>query len=473
MSILRRLRAKASWSSEQVVTNTSVPFRSGRSRAGVVVSADRAMRHAGVWACVRLRAETIGSTPVGPVQRIGSTRTPVPSPPWMLKPNEETTRFELFERTAASLDADGNAFWGLVRDRLGRLQEVYPLNPQHVEVHRDPRTASNPSPPKLFTFNNETYTSAGILHIPGFNPFGTLRAPSPIELEMSAVGLSIAAEEFGEAFFRNGAVMSGVITSKGGDPGEMAVERMRTSFARDHSGLSQAHLPGFLFGDTTWTQLTIPNNQAQFLETRKYQLNEIARIFRVPPHKIADLDHATFSNIEHQGIEWVTDGLVPYTTRIEHAVEHAGLLDVDVSLRFNFAGQLRGDIASRYAAYAVARQWGWLSADDIRALEDLNPLPDGVGQTYLEPLNMVPAGSRPTDAGMSTAELATVMQKMYLAVGVVITDEEARELLNRAGAGLAPGGLPADPAVAKALRAAGVDTALVALATGVPTPTED
>jgi HK97 family phage portal protein len=404
MSLLRRI-ANA-FTTERPVTNMTHPgIGAGRTRAGVTVTVDRAMRHTAVWACIRLRAETIGSTPVGPVRRVGNTRSPVPSPPWMLKPNAETTRFELFERTAASLDADGNGFWGLVWDRLGRLQEVWPLPPNEVEVLRDPRTSANPAPPKYFRFANEEWSTRDILHIPGFNPFGRLRAPSPIELEMSAVGLAIAAEEFGEAFFRNGAIMSGVITSKGPDPGETAVSRMRTSFARDHTGLSQAHLPGFLFGGAEWTQLTIPNNQAQFLETRKYQLDEIARIFRVPSHKINNLERATFSNIEHQGIEWVTDGLVPYSSRIEHAVEHAGLLGDDESLRFNFAGQLRGDTVSRFAAYAVARQWGWLSADDIRALEDMNPLPDGIGQSYLEPLNMVPAGERPDPDPVTVANV--------------------------------------------------------------------
>jgi HK97 family phage portal protein len=202
--------------------------------------------------------------------------------------------------------------------------------------------------------------------------------------------LALAAEEYGESFFRNGATMSGVIEAER-DPGEPAVARMRASFARDHQGLRNSHKPGFLFG-AKWTPLSIPNDAAQFLETRKYQLGEIARIFRVPPHKIGDLDRATFSNIEHQAIEWVTDGVIPTTARIEAAVLAAGILDVGQHLRFNFSGLLRGDTVSRYAAYAVGRQWGWLSVDDIRALEDQNPLPDGRGQVYLEPMNMTPVG---------------------------------------------------------------------------------
>jgi len=381
---------------------TTLPsFFRGFSRAGVDVSRDRALRHAAVWACVRLRAETIGSLPIDVVEYEGPQRKVLDSPTWLQRPNPETTRFELFERTSASIDTDGNAFWWIERDNLGRVREVWVLPPTAVRVDRDRDANGAPNGPKQYEVAREKVDPADILHIPGFTLPGRLRGLSPIEQHQHAIGLAVAAEEYGETFFGNGATMSGVIEAEK-DPGEDKAERMRATFARDHQGLDNAHKPGFLFG-AKWTQLSIPNEQAQFLETRKHQVREIARIFRVPPHKIGDLDQATFSNIEHQAIEWVQDGLLPYTGRIETAIDAAGLLDQGQRLKFNFNALLRGDVVSRYAAYAIGRQWGWLSADDVLSLEDRNPLPNGIGQTYLEPMNMIPAGDARAQAFVAKA----------------------------------------------------------------------
>jgi len=392
VTILDRLvKARNTVTIEQF-SNVNMPSM-GRQRSGANVTKDSALRQAAVWACIRLRAETIGMLPVQVVEYRGAERVPLDLPVWLQRPNPEMTSFDLFERTSASLDVDGNSFWWVERDKLGRVVEVWPLPPANVNVSR------NRDEVKRFKIGNEQtdYGPERIFHISGFTLPGRLRGLSPIEQHANAIGLAVAAEEYGENFFANGAVMSGIIESPQ-DPGEVAAKRMQSSFERDHRGLRNAHRPGFLFGGAKWTQLTIPNDAAQFLESRKFQISEIARIFRVPPHKIGDLERATFSNIEHQAIEWVTDGVMPYTARIERAVLAAGLLDRESRLKFNLAGLLRGDTASRFAAYAIGRQWGWLNADDIRAFEDLNPLPDGQGQAYLEPLNMVSAGSERADA---------------------------------------------------------------------------
>lgn len=397
MSVLRRLTK--SWTQVEQYTTLSERRNLWPSRSGVNVTRDRAMRLGTVWACIRLRAETLGMLPVDVVEYAGKNREQVEPPAWLERPNSETTQFELFERTSASLDTDGNAFWGLSTDRIGRIGEVYVLPPTQVEVYRPKRQNSgDPVQPKRYRFDNKDYGPDEILHIPGFGLAGQLRGMSPIEYHASSIGLGIAAEEFGEAFFGNGAVMSGVIVMDR-DPGETAVNRMQSSFQQDHTGLANVHKPGVLFGGAKWEQLTIPNDAAQFIETRNYQVGEIARIFRVPPHKIGDLSRATFSNIEHQGIEWVTDGVMPYTSRIEAAVLSAGMLDRGQRLRFKLAGLMRGDTMSRYAAYAIARQWGWLSVDDIRALEDENPLPEGAGAVYLQPMNMVSAGTEQETVG--------------------------------------------------------------------------
>jgi HK97 family phage portal protein len=440
VSILRQLATKSRPSTVELFTNTTTPWFGSRSRTGISVDTERGMRHAAVWACIRLRAETIGMLPVDVVSYDGPNRIVADDPVWLQKPNPDMTRFQLFELTSVSLDTDGNAFWWIDRDRLGRVTEVWPLPPREVSIYRDEKTAE-----KYFTIKGDRYSANTILHIPGFTLPGRLRGLSPIEQHMHALGLAIAAEQYGEAFFGNGAVMSGLIKFKA-DPGSEVVRRIQDGFAADHQGLENAHRPGALFGDADWVQLSIPNDAAQFLETRKYQTGEIARIWRVPPHKIGDLERATFSNIEHQGIEWVTDGVMPYTTRMEAAIRHAGLLERDQQLRFKFNGLVRGDIKSRYEAYAIGRQWGWLSADKIMELEDENPLPNGQGEHYLEPLNMRRADQVLDGSALSPRELAEMLQKVYLSVGVVITDEEARALMNRAGMDLTAPGLAPAPA---------------------------
>lgn len=390
-------------------TNTEGPrFTLGRSRTGVDVTSGRAMRHAAVWACIRNRAEDIAKMPVRVVEYQGNTRIRQESPPWLQRPNPETTPFELFERTAASMDADGNAFWHVAFDRLGRVGEVWCLPPAEVKVWReDPVRGQSGVPPKMFTYGNEDYTTRNIVHFTGFSLPGRLRGLNPIQHHMHTIGLSIAAEEFGETFFGNGATMSGIVELPGVPADPQVVLDMQDGLARDHQGLENAHRPGVLYGGAKWVQLSIPNDAAQFLETRKYQLTDIARIWRMPSHKINDLEHATFSNIEHQSIEYVTDGLLPPLTRIESAVLAAGLLPQGQHLKFNPAVLLKGDTKARYEAYAQGIQWGWLCPDDVRELEDLNPLPDGVGSVYLRPLNMsaaLPPGV-PDPAETATTEV--------------------------------------------------------------------
>lgn len=390
MSLLRRLQNRAPIIESGDNLNPPASFFGS---PGSTWSRTRAMQLATVWACIKIRAETIGALPAVVVEYRGESRVRKDQPTWLQRPNPEMTRFQLFELTSASLDAEGNAFWYKEKDRLGRVIEVWPLPPARTEVFRE-KVGNERVGPKRFRIDHQEFGTDQILHIPGFTLPGRLRGLNPIDQHRHALGLAVAAEEYGEAFFRNGAMLSGVIEHPS-DPGKEAAERLRDQFARDHSG-RRSHRPGVLFGGAKWTQLSVPNDNAQFLETRKYQRNEICSIFRVPPHKVGDLERATFSNIEHQSIEWATDGVMPTTARIEAAVFADGdLLDRGDHFKLNLAGLVRGDIASRYAAYAVGRQWGWLSADDIRGLEDMNPLPDGIGSTYLEPLNMVPAGERP------------------------------------------------------------------------------
>jgi HK97 family phage portal protein len=177
---------------------------------------------------------------------------------------------------------------------------------------------------------------------------------------------------------------------------EQAHQNLKKSLTEAYSGLGKSHRLMILEEGMKFSQIGIPPEDAQFIDTRRFQNEEIARIFRVPPHMLADLQKATFSNIEHQSIEFVMHTMVPWLKRWEQAIKRDLFLPSERSVyfpEFNVDGLLRGDIKSRYEAYAVGRQNGWLSADDIRELENMNPLPDGQGKVYLTPLNMVPVTS--------------------------------------------------------------------------------
>ena len=217
-----------------------------------------------------------------------------------------------------------------------------------------------------------------VLHVLGLGYDG-LVGYSPIAMAKNAVGLAMAAEEYGAKFFANGAAPSGVLEHPGTikDP-----ERIRQSWQSTFGGSSNSNKIAVLEEGLKYTPIAISPEQAQFLETRKFQINEIARIFRVPPHMLADLEKSSFSNIEQQSLEFVKYTLDPWVIRWEQAMNKALLLDSEkrtVFTKFNVDGLLRGDYASRMTGYATARQNGWMSANDIRALENLDRIPADLG----------------------------------------------------------------------------------------------
>ena len=232
-----------------------------------------------------------------------------------------------------------------------------------------------------------------VLHIPGLG-FDGLVGYSPIAMAKNAIGLAIAAEEYGSKFYANGAAPSGVLEHPGTlkDPG-----RVRESWQATFGGSANANQVAVLEEGMKYTPISISPNEAQFLETRKFQINEIARIFRVPPHMVGDLEKSSFSNIEQQSLEFVKYTLDPWVIRWEQALYRTLLSEEEkktVFFKFNVEGLLRGDYASRMSGYATARQNGWMSANDIRELEDLDRIPAELGgDLYLVNGNMLPLTS--------------------------------------------------------------------------------
>ena len=368
-------------------------FYFGASNAGKSVNPRQAVQVSAVYACVRVIAETIASLPFGVYEETDEgTRKARDHPLYRVlhdEPNSEMTSFILREVMLSHLLLWGNSYCQIIRTGRNNIAGLYPLLPDHMEVDRDSKGT--------LTY---TYTTTegiqvklaprDVLHIPGLG-FDGIMGYSPIALEKNAIGLGIAAEEYGSSFFKNGARPSGVLTHPNTvkDP-----KRLRESWNAAYGGSSNGGKVAVLEESMTFTPISLPNNEAQFLETRKFQVEEICRIYRVPPHMIGDLSRSTFGNIEHQSIDFAVHTIRPWLVRIEQAMNRALFSENEKGrfyVQFNIDGLMRGDYKSRMEGYAIARQNGWMSANDIRALENLNPIPDTEGgNTYLVNGNMLP-----------------------------------------------------------------------------------
>lgn len=389
--------------------------------AGPAVSEESALRFAAVYACVRIIAEDIASLPLVVYRQQGRAKERAKEHP--LYPvlhdlaNPEMTSFEWRELMLSHLLLWGNAYSEIDYDNAGAVRGLWPLHPARVE---DIRRTNQGRLEYVYRLPDNTLKALPwfrVHHVRGLGGDG-LRGWSPIRLAArEAVGLGLAAQEFGSRFFSNGA-RPGVLLKAPGKLSDKAYERLRESFASEHQGLSNAHRTKILEEGLDVATVGIPPNEAQFLETRKFQVQEIARIFRVPPHLLADLDRATFSNIEHQSLSYVTHTLRPWLVRHEQAIWRDLLFveeRADYFVRYQVAGLLRGDTATRYAAYATAINTGFMTRNEARDLEDLNPL-DGLDEP-LVPLNMMEAGAEPVFApAQPTREHAHGEQRMAAGV---------------------------------------------------------
>ena len=376
-------------------------FFMGGSTAGKSVTERSAMQMTAVYSCVRILSEAVAGLPLN-VYRYndeGGKEKAVDHPLYRLlhdEPNPEMSSFVFRETLMTHLLLWGNGYAQIIRNGRGEVIALYPLMPNKMTVDRDANGQLyyryQHSSDEADTMENSSVIlrPADVLHIPGLG-FDGLVGYSPIAMAKNAIGLAIATEEFGAKFFANGATPGGILEHPGTvkDP-----ERIRESWNRAFGGSGNSGKTAILEEGMKYTPISISPNEAQFLETRKFQINEIARIFRVPPHMVGDLEKSSFSNIEQQSLEFVKYTLGPWVVRWEQSIQRQ-LLNPDEKSRyfvkFNVEGLLRGDYQSRMQGYATARQNGWMSANDIRELEDLDRIPteDG-GDLYLVNGNMLP-----------------------------------------------------------------------------------
>lgn len=377
-SVANASRASEEWAKGDDGWQSLVP-------SGVKVTRETAMQLSAVWACVRILSDTVSTLPVGTFRREGDVRIPTPRPRWLDAPNPDQTRVEFVEQQVGSMLLDGNAFIMTVRDRFGDIVDLWNVHPDLVEPKRvGGQLVYDVTDPD--TGQVTVLTRAQMFHIPCFAWPGQLRGVSPLEHARRVIGLGLASQEYAEKFYGQGMHGAGIIESKEPLTPDQGKE-LKRDFTRLAHGMANAHLPVVLSGGASWKPLSVTPEQGQFLESRKYSVAEIARWFRVPPHLIADVERSTSwgTGIEEQNIGFVTYGIRHLLERIEQAWTRWLFPFTDEFVKFNVDGLLRGDQKSRYDAYAVSRQWGWMNADEIRALEDLPPLPDGLGQKYLIP----------------------------------------------------------------------------------------
>ena len=385
----------------------------GRTSSGKAVTERSALQITAVYACVRLLAEAVATMPLHTfrINQEGGREKATEHPLfWILhdEPNPEMTSFVFRETLMTHLLLWGNAYAQIIRDGMGRVVALYPLLPNRMTVDRD-------SDGVLFyeytlrtdereDAKNETirFRPWEILHIPALG-FDGLIGYSPIAMAKNAIGLAMAAEDYGAKFFAEGGTPKSIITVP-----SMVKDRAKLE-ADLNRGFSSGKNFAVLEKGTDYKSVSLNPQDVQFIETRKFQLDEIARIFRVPPHMIGDLEKSSFSNIENMSREFVTYTLNPWISRWEQTINRTLFNERErhvMFVKFNTESLLRGDYKSRMEGYSIGRQNGWMNANDIRKLEDMDLIPDKEGgNLYLVNGNMVQvkdAGAAYQKAGSSS-----------------------------------------------------------------------
>ena len=400
---------------ENRTAGSAYAFYMGGTTAGKTVTERSAMQMTAVYSCVRILAEAVAGLPLHLYKYTdgGGKEKALDHPLYRLlhdEPNPEMSSFVFRETLMTHLLLWGNAYAQIIRNGKNEVVALYPLMPNKMTVDRD-------SAGHLYYSYNRGNDEAirdkqttvilrptDVLHIPGLG-FDGLVGYSPIAMAKNAIGMSIACEEYGAKFFANGASPGGVLEHPGTlkDP-----QRIRESWQSTYGGTSNAHRIAVLEEGMKYTPIGISPEQAQFLETRKFQINEIARIFRVPPHMVGDLEKSSFSNIEQQSLEFVKYTLDPWVIRWEQSIMRTLLSQEEKAqyfVKFNLEGLLRGDYQSRMNGYAIGRQNGWMSANDIRELENLDRIPaEEGGDLYLINGNMLPLKDAGAFANTETSD---------------------------------------------------------------------
>jgi len=364
-----------------------------RTNSGIFVNEDTALKYSAVFSAVRLLSETVGSLPWQELKRLDSGDKEIVTDTNVARiigkrPNEETYPFTFKETLMAHATMWGNGYAEIERNMAGEPLAMWVITPNRVTVRRN----SNRDIIYEISNNRQDNTviaAKNMFHLRGLG-FDGVVGYSVIAHASQSIGLGIATEVYGSSFFGNSSIPSGVLKYPE-KLSEEAKKNLKNSFEDAHRGVNRGSVVAVLEEGLDYKSIGIPPEDAQFLETRRFQVTDIARWFRVPPHMIGDLEKSSFNNIEEQSKDFVTNSIVSWALRFEQEAD-IKLLSSNRAGRFftkmNLNGLLRGDTQSRFEGYAIGRQWGWLSVNEIRRFEDMNSLPGDEGNQYLMPTNM-------------------------------------------------------------------------------------
>lgn len=384
-----------------------------QTTAGIVVNESTALTYSTFWACVSKLSKTFSTLPGSVVESSADNRT---------RNRVENPLNEIMYTNAA-----GNGSGVAVRNAMCANALVWGIGYAEITWTNDmrPHTLTNiPTRHVTQAFDDKgkvvywvrekdggrrQILAENMLVLPGMSMDGVTPL-SVIGFHRQSIGLGLATTNYGAAFFGNGARPGGLITLPPGEKVSAETERrIVDQWNETHQGTNNGHRVAFMRQGMTWTDIGIPNADSQYLETKQFSREDMYAILDVPPNQVQDLHLVKFNNVEQQNLNWTTGSILPWCVRLEVDIKRKFFQNEPLSWRHNLAGLLRGDLKSRNAAYLVGRNGGWLSVNDIRLLEDMNPIEGG--DEYLVPLNMIPAGTpRDDDSNAAVAELAAVME---------------------------------------------------------------
>lgn len=345
------------------------------TEAGTPIDESTAMRISAFYSCVLLISDTISTLPVDSYIRRDGNRVPFrPRPDWVMKPDVDLLRSEHYQQVLVSLLLDGNAFIRIYRDSRGDVANLVVLDPMRITVRRNPVTREIE-----YVFDSSdagVVSKDDMLHITEMRKPGALRGLSRVSELKDNLGLASALQSFASRFFGQGATVQGIIEFPGNLTREQATN-LRDNFDISHKSYKKAHKTGVLSGGAKYTKTGTAPDEAQMLESRKLAIEEIARMFRVPPHMIAITTPGamSYASLEQNNINFVVHTLRPYLEKIEQA--YTTLLPSEAFIKFNVDGLLRGDYTTRIQGYSIGLQAGFYSVNDVRRFEDLRPVDEG------------------------------------------------------------------------------------------------
>lgn len=362
--------------------------------AGVEVNEDTALKFSPVFAAVRKISETVATLPLhvyretkkGKIRALDHPLHPI----LHHRPNSEQTRVQMWESLVSHLLLWGNCYGHLPQNLLGQVSAIWPLDPSRMKVKR-------PDPNGMLVYEYSlaengqivNFPPWEILHIAGLGFNGLMGYPV-ISLAREGIACGLAYEEYSSRFFSNNATPAGFLELPGIADAEER-RKIKEDWYQTYGGVSNSQLIGIIGQGMKFNPVSVGARDAQFLESRKFQVSEIARWFNIPPHMIYDLERSTNNNIEQQSLEFVIYTIRPWLVRIEQAIQAKLIVEDNISVEHRVEGLLRGDTATRTAYYMAGRQWGWLSTNDIRELENMEKIEDG--DEYLTPMNMQKIGA--------------------------------------------------------------------------------